>query len=308
LTFLRFYPKNLKKLKCPSIYLAIQQETQKESAMRWKQFFTPVESINADQAKEFMSEKKTDQITILDVRQAKEYEAGHIPGATLIPLPDLSERLAEIEPDKSTIVYCASGGRSRIAAQMIAGKGFGDVYNLAGGFKAWNSKAAYGMEDLGLELFTGEETSEKALAIAYSLEHGLRDFYLSMVPKVKNDNAKTLFQKLSAIEIKHQDRIYEIYVNLSDRPSSREEFEESTVANVIEGGLTTEEYIRLFQPDLDSVEDIIALAMSIEAQALDLYQRASRKSRDPQSKEAFMQIADEENAHLAQLGKLMDNL
>ena len=73
--------------------------------MRWKQFFTPVKSIDSNQARELMDASPADELTILDVRQPKEYEAGHIPGAKLIPLPELSERLAEIDPQKPTVVY-----------------------------------------------------------------------------------------------------------------------------------------------------------------------------------------------------------
>jgi rhodanese-related sulfurtransferase len=73
--------------------------------MRWKQFFTPVNSINADQAREFMETKSSEELTTLDVRQPSEYEAGHIPGAKLIPLPDLTNRLGEIDPDKPVMVY-----------------------------------------------------------------------------------------------------------------------------------------------------------------------------------------------------------
>ena len=73
--------------------------------MRWKQFFTPVKSFDTDQAREYMESKSSGEYTILDVRQPKEYEAGHIPGATLIPLPDLTDRLDEIDPTKPTMVY-----------------------------------------------------------------------------------------------------------------------------------------------------------------------------------------------------------
>ena len=73
--------------------------------MRWKQFLTPVKSINADQARDYMASKHLQELTILDVRQPNEYEKGHIPGAKLIPLPELSERLAEADPTKDTVVY-----------------------------------------------------------------------------------------------------------------------------------------------------------------------------------------------------------
>ncbi len=73
--------------------------------MRWKQFFTPVKSFDAEQAKKEIETIPTDRLTLLDVRQSSEYEAGHIPGAKLIPMPDLTERLGELDPDKTTIVY-----------------------------------------------------------------------------------------------------------------------------------------------------------------------------------------------------------
>lgn len=73
--------------------------------MKWRQFFTPVKSLNAEEAKRFLEDKSTQDVTILDVRQPNEYEASHIPGSTLIPLPDLSDRLQEIDPQKPTVVY-----------------------------------------------------------------------------------------------------------------------------------------------------------------------------------------------------------
>ena len=73
--------------------------------MKWKQFFTPVKSLNTDEAKDFLKEKTAEDVTILDVRQHHEYESGHIHGATLVPLPELPDRLSEIDPGKPTVVY-----------------------------------------------------------------------------------------------------------------------------------------------------------------------------------------------------------
>jgi rhodanese-related sulfurtransferase len=76
-----------------------------ENIMRWKQFFTPVKSVDADTAREFMETRSSEELTTLDVRQPGEYEAGHIPGAKLIPLPDLTNRLSEIDPNRAVMVY-----------------------------------------------------------------------------------------------------------------------------------------------------------------------------------------------------------
>ena len=189
---------------------------------------------------------------------------------------------------------------------MLSGKGFDDVINVAGGIKAWDSHVAVGPEEMGLELLTGKESIEETLVAAYSLEAGLRDFYLSMIEKVRQDDIKYLFQKLSKIEIIHQDRIFNEYLQVSGKQVSREAFESDLVINAVEGGLTTDEYIQMFKPDWESAVDIISLAMSIEAQALDLYTRASERSEDPRSEVALKKIAEEERVHLEQLGKLMD--
>lgn len=274
--------------------------------MRWKQFFTPVKSIRAPEAEEYMRLESQGDFTLLDVRQPGEYAAGHIPGAKLIPIAELDKRLDEIDPKKPTLVYCAIGGRSRVAAQMLAGKGFENVINMAGGFKAWDSHIAMGPEDQGLMLFSGNEFYEETLVVAYSLEKGLREFYLSMMEKIKTDKVKSLFQKLSDIEIKHQDRIFDEYLQATGKTIDRKDFEENLVVQAVEGGLTTSEYINRFKPDWNSPAEIIALAMSIEAQALDLYTRASERNEDQRAKAALKQIAEEERTHLEALGQLMD--
>jgi len=273
--------------------------------MRWRQFLTPVKPVSAAQARAHMNEKPAGELILLDVRQPEEYESSHIPGAKLIPLPELSERLSEIDPKKTTIVYCAIGARSRVGAQMLVEKGFEDIHNLDGGIKAWNGEIALLSEEKGLDLFNGNESPEETLVAAYSLEDGLRDFYLTMSAKVENEEAKRLFLQLSEIEIKHQERILEEYGRISGRSLTKQEFEEKLVAGVIEGGMTTEEYSNLFLPDWESVPDIIDIAMSIEAQALDLYIRASDKVSDSQSKKQLTQIANEERTHLAMLGKMI---
>jgi len=132
--------------------------------------------------------------------------------------------------------------------------------------------------------------------------------FIWMQDKVNNSDARNLFEKLSEIEVKHQERILDEYRKITGSSITREEFEKNIVVNALEGGLTTEEYANLFHPDWESVTDIIEVAMSIEAQALDLYLRASDRSSESQSQKVLRQIADEERTHLAQLGKLIESI
>lgn len=73
--------------------------------MRWKQFFTPVKSIHATEAKTFMAERSQDEFNLIDVRQPGEYGSRHIPGAKLIPIAELDKRLSEIDSSKPTLLY-----------------------------------------------------------------------------------------------------------------------------------------------------------------------------------------------------------
>jgi rubrerythrin len=191
---------------------------------------------------------------------------------------------------------------------MLSGKGFQKVFNVSGGIKAWQAKTAIGPQDLGLDLFTGKEEPLDVLKVAYSLEQGLREFYLLMEKEVENPKIEDLFAKLSEIEVKHQMSIYIAYNDISTKEVSKGEFEKMVEIKALEGGLSTREYLELFGSDLDSETQVVSLAMSIEAQALDLYQRLSLKIDNRQSRDIINKIAKEEKAHLASLGKLMDSL
>ncbi|MBS3780881.1 MAG: sulfurtransferase [Desulfovermiculus sp.] len=276
--------------------------------MRWKQFFTPVESVDVQKAQEIINATSAHDLNIVDVRQPKEYEKGHIPGAKLVPLPELDNRLKELDPEKATVVYCAVGGRSRAAAQMLSGQGYTAVYNLKGGFKAWNGEAAAGPEIDSLELFSGSETLTDLIVAAYGLEFGLQELYESMQSQVDHQEAGKLFEKLAKIEKGHKERLFQEYRKLNAEMANREDFEQQVVVKALEGGFTTEEVVNRMQPVQGSTSGILDVAMSIEAQALDLYQRAADSQPDKEGRDFLKQLVDEEKSHLAQLGRLMDQV
>ena len=274
--------------------------------MKWLQFFTPVTSITWEEANNLIAGKLDGEVRLLDVRQPAEYAKEHMPGAKLIPLLDLNDRQSELEKDKPVIVYCAIGGRSRVAAQMLTGKGFSKVYNLSGGIKAWSRQLAVGPEDTGLHLFRGDAGPEETIIVGFGLEMGLRDFYLSMQPQVARASTWELFRKLAAIEVLHQDRLASLYSEITGKIISRNEFAEKIAGPAMEGGLTTEEYLHLYQTDPESELEVLGLALAIEAQALDLYLRAAEKSDQEEAKKILSQIAEEERSHMVMLGDDID--
>ena len=85
---------------------------------------------------------------VIDVREPDEYVEGHVPGAPLIPLGDVMERVDEFPATGEVLIICKMGGRSRKAAQYLRGQGI-DAINIAGGTMEWI--------DAGHPVVTGDE-------------------------------------------------------------------------------------------------------------------------------------------------------
>jgi len=94
------------------------------------------DELDAEKAKALIEKN---QPLILDVRTPKEYYAGHIPGSKLIPLAQLDRRVGEIRDyrDKGVLLYCRSGNRSTVAAEILVRHGFKKPYHLRSGLKGW---------------------------------------------------------------------------------------------------------------------------------------------------------------------------
>lgn len=76
--------------------------------------------------------------TLLDVRTHDEFVMGYIPGAQNISLQELGRKMNAVPKDKPVIIYCRSGNRSAMAAQMMQQAGYTDIYDL-GGIIDWAS-------------------------------------------------------------------------------------------------------------------------------------------------------------------------
>ncbi len=83
--------------------------------------------------------KERDDVLVLDVREQWEYDAGHIPNITHIPMGEIQKRLDEIPTDKTVIVTCQSGGRSSQITNLLRDNGYDDVHNMTGGILSWQN-------------------------------------------------------------------------------------------------------------------------------------------------------------------------
>jgi len=198
------------------------------------------------------------------------------------------------------------GGRSRAAAQYLAGQGYERVYNLNGGIKAWQGAKAVGPVEAGMFLLRGDETVLEIIPLAYGLEEGLRGFYETMAMRTEETGVRDSLLKLAGIEVNHKRRLFQFYENLDGTIQDQTAFESRIVSAAMEGGLTTEEFLERNKPGLGSAADVIGMAMMLETQALDLYMRFSRKSSDPRSREVFHDLAEEEKTHLSTLSRIIE--
>jgi len=189
---------------------------------------------------------------------------------------------------------------------MLVGQGFGEVYNLLGGMGAWEGGTAAGPYDMGMAYLTGDEDARGIIALAYGMEEGLRGFYAAVGERTEDPDVADLARKLSGIEDRHKQRLFDLFLTLEPDQDDREAFESLVVAEVMEGGFTAEEFLEQNREFMTTSPDLLNIAMMLETQALDLYMRYSRKVQDETGKDVLYGLAEEEKGHLASLGRLLD--
>ncbi|MBK8869655.1 MAG: rhodanese-like domain-containing protein [Elusimicrobia bacterium] len=97
------------------------------------------ETVTATEATKILEDSGT---FLLDVRTPGEYQSGHLANATLIPVQELEQRLADLPADKerTVLVYCRSGNRSVSAAKILGRQGYKKILNLKGGILEWTRR------------------------------------------------------------------------------------------------------------------------------------------------------------------------
>lgn len=77
---------------------------------------------------------------LLDVRTAEEFAEGHVPGAKNVPVRELEARLAEVPQNRPVVVYCHSGGRAKLASNLLRERGYRNVSEMTGSMMAWEAQ------------------------------------------------------------------------------------------------------------------------------------------------------------------------
>ena len=274
--------------------------------MQLTKLFKPVKSMEADEARDYLARHREGAYLILDVRQPWEYEEAHIPGGKLLPLPELTNLYQTLDPKKPTLVYCAIGGRSRVAAQMLSGYGFTEVYNLAGGIKAYQGQKAAGPQELNLDLVRGDETAAEITSLAGGMEGALQLFYETMQGRTQDRELKELLGQLARVEELHRQKLLDLYHRLEPAGKDLAEASGAAAPETLEGGFNFKEFMERNEPFMDTLPHILDLAMMLETQALDLYLRLAQRCANHPTQTILFAIADEEKVHLASLGRLLE--
>jgi molybdopterin/thiamine biosynthesis adenylyltransferase/rhodanese-related sulfurtransferase/molybdopterin converting factor small subunit len=96
------------------------------------------DEIEVTEVKEKMD--RGDKFVLIDVREPHEYQICNIPGAQLIPLGQIGQRLGELDPEADIVIHCKSGMRSARACGVLKAAGFQHVRNMKGGILAWSDR------------------------------------------------------------------------------------------------------------------------------------------------------------------------
>ncbi len=267
------------------------------TVLNYSLFKEKIESISSERTNAIISSRELDHFQLVDVRQPGEYAKGHLPGARLIPLGELAERASELDEDKPVIVYCRSGVRSKTACQILTRLGVDKVLNMEGGLTSYRGEQVEGNIEAGLEFFMDADFNS-AYEMAFTMEAGLKNFYLVLADETEIEEERQTLTKLAQFEEGHMTRLKIKFGEVYFDPD----------LTVAEGGLDVEEMLVYFGEQLQSREKILQLAMKLEAQAFDLYSRLAWKHRGKDTESFYQTMAADEHKHLILVSKELDNL
>ncbi len=237
---------------------------------------------------------------LVDVRQPEEYSRSHIPGAKLIPLPELVQDMEKLPADKEVVFYCHSGGRSMSAAIMAEEAGFkGNIFNLTGGMLAWDGGRVADFPRI--DLFAGQSTVEM-FRTAMNLEKGAQIFYETIGREYGEKQWGQIFGKLAKAEVAHAKTVYGHWQKIESRQEDFEAMYDGLSGEVLEGGMPLREALgKISAASQSPCLRLVEFALQIEFTAYDLYRTLAGQITDQDANQAFTQLAQAEKAHMQAL-------
>jgi rhodanese-related sulfurtransferase/rubrerythrin len=269
-----------------------------------------ITTLAPSKIKAILDKDKKGEFLLLDVRQPDEYEAGHIPGAMLIPLGELEARREELARDKKIITYCRSGHRSMAAAIVLCGLGFKDVHHLEGGILNWRYETIGGMPEVRPELVTEAADVKDILMLALKLEKGSWDFYVAAKKKAASPQAKGKFQMLADAENGHMQRLWERAITLLGEGAlpPLEKLKQGLKVEHMEGGIEISPALARVAEKFSDEMEALEIALEKEYMSYDFYKRTSVLVGDSSAKALLHELALEERNHADILLKCLSDI
>jgi rhodanese-related sulfurtransferase/rubrerythrin len=263
-----------------------------------------IKDLTAEALRRFIQDHHENDYALIDVRQPGEYEQGHIPGARLLPLPELVQSMDTLPTGKQLVFYCHSGARSMAAASMAEeeGLGAGDLINLNGGMMSWDGGMA---EDYPrIQLFNWQAAPSDLLLTAMNLEKGALNFYSKVHSGHQDQPWSRVFAELAKAEMGHARTVHHLWRQVETDGDEFESVFDGLSGDVLEGGMELGAALE----KLNAMKGplclrLIEMALKIEYAAFDLYHTMVDRIADADAQQAFFTIAQAEKAHMQFLSK-----
>lgn len=266
-----------------------------------------IKGLTSEQLRQFIQRHHEKSYLLLDVRQPDEYENFHIPGARLIPLPELVQTVDALPADKTLIFYCHVGGRSLAAATMAQEEiqGAGDIYNLTGGILAWDQGTVSSLPNL--QLFEGQTTPEM-LRTAMNLEKGAMRFYTHISETYPDPSLTDVFGRLALAETAHARTVHEAWGKMDAELAPFELLFQGLDGEVLEGGLALKDAMaQMASLEEKSCLRMLEMALKIEYTAYDLYRNLAHQLSESGDGAVFLSIAQAEKGHMRSLIHIIES-
>jgi rubrerythrin len=176
---------------------------------------------------------------------------------------------------------------------------------MSGGMQAWKGLRAEGVPEAGISFFSDADSPGDLIRLAWMLEEGSRKFYSEVSRMLDDSEAVKLFHNLTIAEEHHKASLVKAYYDLPENGNAEDNyFKAGTESDIMEGGIHVSEALKWVKSK--SLRDTLELAISLEANAYDLYIKMERKMADSNSKRVFSILTDEEKKHLEQMTALLE--
>ncbi len=257
-----------------------------------------VNLIDAEQLKELQRENPEGDVLLVDVREAAEYEGGHIPGAQLIPLLQLEERVQDLRPAPHTVFYCHSGQRSlRAAAHVVMARSLPNIYSLESGISGWEGRQLPDFPNL--TAFDGTGTLVDVLKRAMELEKGAMRLYESLLVQFVGTALDAPLMELVSAELAHVRALYKLLCRqIGDAAPTFEQLYGHMKGDILESGEDLKVVMaRMSDLDQSGRLTLLEMALELELRAYDLYSKMAHREQDDEVRQAFKNLATQERRH-----------